>query len=94
MSRDLQNRPAARGAAEDLGHLRASGGRRLAVGGNPASLIRTRYEDADIARLLAVAWWAWPAEHLTRHIRTVMSGTVAELEAAAPGAVQGGGAIP
>ncbi len=54
------------------------------VGGNPARLIRTRYEEADIARLLAVAWWDWPAEHLTRHIRTVMSGTVAELEAAAP----------
>ncbi|MER6769084.1 CatB-related O-acetyltransferase [Streptomyces bacillaris] len=55
------------------------------VGGNPARLIRTRYEEADIARLLAVAWWDWPADHLTRHIRTVMSGTVAELEAAAPG---------
>ncbi len=60
------------------------------VGGNPARLIRTRYEEADIARLLAVAWWDWPAEHLTRHIRTVMSGTVAELEAAAPGVCRAG----
>ncbi|MFF0739652.1 antibiotic acetyltransferase, partial [Streptomyces sp. NPDC004111] len=54
------------------------------VGGNPARLIRTRYEEKDIARLLAVAWWDWPAEHLTAHVRTLMSGSVAELEAAAP----------
>lgn len=30
------------------------------VGGNPARLIRTRYEEEDVARLLAVAWWDWP----------------------------------
>ncbi|MFD7828245.1 CatB-related O-acetyltransferase [Kitasatospora sp. NPDC059803] len=55
------------------------------VGGNPAKLIRTRYAEADIARLLALAWWNWPTDHLTRHLRTVMSGTVDDLEAAAPG---------
>ncbi|MFE5587932.1 CatB-related O-acetyltransferase [Kitasatospora sp. NPDC056531] len=54
------------------------------VGGNPAKVIRLRYDEADIARLLAVAWWHWPAEHLTRHLRTVMSGTVDALEAAVP----------
>ncbi|MFE9560809.1 CatB-related O-acetyltransferase [Streptomyces sp. NPDC006487] len=54
------------------------------VGGNPATLIRTRHTDGEIARLLALAWWNWPVEHLTRHIRTVMSGTVADLEAVAP----------
>ncbi|MEU8763827.1 CatB-related O-acetyltransferase [Streptomyces sp. NPDC048659] len=54
------------------------------VGGNPATLIRTRYPAADIARLLALAWWDWPIDHLTRHLRTVMSGTLAELEAAKP----------
>lgn len=54
------------------------------AGGNPARPIRTRYDTADIARLLAVAWWDWPVEHITEHIRTIMSGTVAQLEAAAP----------
>ena len=54
------------------------------VGGNPARLIRTRYDEKDIARLLAIAWWDWPAEHLTRHVRTLMSGSVDALEAAAP----------
>ncbi|MEV7420215.1 CatB-related O-acetyltransferase [Streptomyces sp. NPDC089919] len=55
------------------------------VGGNPARLIRTRYSEPDIARLLALAWWDWPLDHLGRHLRTVMSGSVDALEAAAPG---------
>ncbi|NUW46967.1 CatB-related O-acetyltransferase [Nonomuraea rhodomycinica] len=52
--------------------------------GNPARVIRTRYDDHDIARLLTLAWWDWPAEHITRHIPTIMSGSIADLEAAAP----------
>lgn len=55
------------------------------VGGNPARLIRRRFDDADIARLLALAWWDWPIEHLTEHLPTVMAGSVDELEAVAPG---------
>ncbi|MFJ6479663.1 hypothetical protein [Streptomyces sp. NPDC091682] len=54
------------------------------VGGNPARLIRTRHSDDDIARLLSIAWWDWPAAHLTEHVRTVMSGSVDDLERAAP----------
>lgn len=54
------------------------------VGGNPARLIRTRFGDKDIARLLTVAWWDWPLDHITAHIRTIMSGTITDLEAAAP----------
>ncbi|MFF5088630.1 LbetaH domain-containing protein [Streptomyces niveus] len=55
------------------------------VGGNPARLPRRRYSDADIDRLLAVAWWDWPLPHLTEQLPTIMSGTVDALEAAAPG---------
>lgn len=54
------------------------------AGGNPARLIRTRYNDRDIARLLAIAWWDWPFEHITAHVRTIMSGTIDQLEDAAP----------
>ncbi|AXB42777.1 CatB-related O-acetyltransferase [Amycolatopsis albispora] len=54
------------------------------AGGNPARLIRTRYTPAEIGRLLEIAWWDWPLEHLTRHLRTVMSGSVDELAAAVP----------
>ncbi|WP_246468402.1 CatB-related O-acetyltransferase [Streptosporangium album] len=46
------------------------------VGGNPARLIRRRYSDEDIIRLLALAWWDWPLQHITEHIRTIMSGSV------------------
>ncbi|MFD3489301.1 CatB-related O-acetyltransferase [Streptomyces sp. NPDC058690] len=53
------------------------------VGGNPARLIRTRHDGETVARLLAVAWWDWPIELITRHIRTIMSGSVEALEAAA-----------
>jgi virginiamycin A acetyltransferase len=55
------------------------------VGGNPAKLIRTRFSEADVARLLALAWWDWPAAHITQHLRTIMSGSIDELQAAAPG---------
>ncbi|MGW7067306.1 CatB-related O-acetyltransferase [Streptomyces sp. NPDC054855] len=54
------------------------------VGGNPAKLIRTRYSESEVERLLSVAWWDWPAEHLTEHVRTVMSGSIDELERVAP----------
>lgn len=54
------------------------------VGGNPARLVRSRYSEADVARLLAVAWWDWPAEHITEQVRTIMSGSVDDLVAAAP----------
>ncbi|RAJ47978.1 MULTISPECIES: CatB-related O-acetyltransferase [unclassified Streptomyces] len=58
------------------------------VGGNPARLIRRRYSVADIDRLLALAWWDWPLPHLTEHIRAIMSGSIDDLEHAAPGPAQ------
>ncbi|MFC9931576.1 CatB-related O-acetyltransferase [Streptomyces sp. NPDC127190] len=50
------------------------------VGGNPARPIRRRYDDADIERLLRAAWWDWPVELVTEHLRTIMAGTPAEIE--------------
>ena len=52
------------------------------VGGNPAKLIRKRFSDDEIDRLLAIAWWDWPAEKVTRNVRSIMAGSVAELEKA------------
>jgi len=54
------------------------------AGGNPAGVIRRRFSDQDIIRLLALAWWDWPPEHVTEHIRTIMSGSIDDLEAAVP----------
>jgi virginiamycin A acetyltransferase len=54
------------------------------VGGNPARVIRRRFSDEEVERLLAIAWWDWPLDHLTVHLRAVMAGSVADLERAAP----------
>jgi virginiamycin A acetyltransferase len=54
------------------------------VGGDPATLIRSRYSEPGITCLLTPAWWDWPAEHLTQHLRTIMSGSIDDLEAIAP----------
>jgi virginiamycin A acetyltransferase len=54
------------------------------VGGNPARLIRRRHSDEDITRLLGLAWWDWPTAHLTKHVRTIMAGSIDALEAATP----------
>jgi virginiamycin A acetyltransferase len=50
------------------------------VAGNPARVVKRRYEDDDVERLLRAAWWDWPIELVTEHARTIMSGTPAELE--------------
>jgi virginiamycin A acetyltransferase len=50
------------------------------VSGNPARVIRRRYDDDDVERLLRAAWWDWPVELVTEHARTIMSGTPEELE--------------
>ena len=49
------------------------------VGGNPARVIRRRYEGGDVDLLLRAAWWDWPVELVTEHARAIMSGTPAEL---------------
>ncbi|MFC4336475.1 CatB-related O-acetyltransferase [Salininema proteolyticum] len=55
------------------------------VGGNPAKPIRKRFSDEDIERMLKAAWWDWPVEKVTEHVRTIMGGTPAEIEEIAAG---------
>lgn len=50
------------------------------VAGNAARTIRKRFNDEDIARLLAAKWWDWPVDKITEHTATIMSGTPAEIE--------------
>ncbi|MFI6876484.1 CatB-related O-acetyltransferase [Streptomyces sp. NPDC050400] len=54
------------------------------AGGNPARVIRTRFDPSVVRRLLELAWWDWPLEHITAHVREIMSGSVEALEKAAP----------
>lgn len=52
------------------------------VGGNPAKIIRHRFEEADRERLLAIRWWDWDAEKITRNVKALCAGDVRALEAA------------
>jgi virginiamycin A acetyltransferase len=49
------------------------------VGGNPARVIRMRFDDTTIARLRAIAWWNWDRETITRHLPAIMYGDLQRL---------------
>lgn len=38
------------------------------VGGNPAQVLRMRFTPDEIAQLLEIRWWDWPADKITRHL--------------------------
>jgi virginiamycin A acetyltransferase len=52
------------------------------VGGNPAAVIRQRFDDATVARLLALRWWDWDVEKLTRNVAAICASDVGALERA------------
>ena len=52
------------------------------VGGNPATVIRYRFDEATIERLLELQWWNWSIERITAHLPAICSGDVAALLAA------------
>lgn len=43
------------------------------VGGNPAKEIKKRFSDEEIEQLLAMAWWNWPLEKITNHVKDLTS---------------------
>lgn len=49
------------------------------VGGNPATLIKQRFEPEAVARLNEVAWWDWPVEKITQHLALIVSGDIEAL---------------
>ena len=53
------------------------------VGGNPARVLKTRFAPDVVAELLAIAWWDWPVEKITRHLAVIVAGDVAALRACA-----------
>ena len=50
------------------------------VAGNPARLVRRRFDDADVERLQRGAWWDWPHALVTEHVRAIMGGAPEEIE--------------
>ncbi len=51
------------------------------VAGNPARIVCMRFPPEVIDRLLAIAWWNWDAERITRSLPAISGGDVAALEA-------------
>jgi chloramphenicol O-acetyltransferase type B len=48
-------------------------------GGNPARLIKKRFSDDDIEKLLEIKWWDWDLETLKRNLHHLRSADVAVL---------------
>jgi acetyltransferase-like isoleucine patch superfamily enzyme len=44
------------------------------VGGNPATPIRRRFDEATVAALLRIAWWDWPHEKVLAHVDQLSAG--------------------
>ncbi|GAN95358.1 acetyltransferase [Komagataeibacter europaeus NBRC 3261] len=43
------------------------------VGGNPARVIKYRFSEEIIRRLLAVAWWDWPEQTIRERMKILMN---------------------
>jgi virginiamycin A acetyltransferase len=49
------------------------------VAGNPARVVRRRFDDENVTRLLRAAWWDWPVDLVTQQARVIMAGEPAQL---------------
>ena len=49
------------------------------VGGVPAKIIRKRFSDADIDKLLDIRWWDWPAERIAVNRKYIQAGNLKAL---------------
>jgi len=54
------------------------------VAGNPARVVRMRFTEDEVARLMALVWWDWPVAAIRAALPALEAGEVAALEAAAP----------
>jgi virginiamycin A acetyltransferase len=52
------------------------------VAGNPARVVRHRFDPETTRRLLAVAWWDWPVDRVTRNLDAIRGSDIDTLEAA------------
>lgn len=49
------------------------------VGGNPARLIKKRFDDETIRKLLELKWWDWPAERIASNMNLICSHNALEI---------------
>lgn len=53
------------------------------VGGNPARIIKYRFDEATINTLLQIAWWDWSAELITQNLDAIVGCDLIALKRAA-----------
>ena len=51
------------------------------VGGNPAKVIKTRFDDKTINALLDIAWWDWSNDKITAHLDVITQCDISALTA-------------
>lgn len=49
------------------------------VAGNPAGVVRMRFDEATVEKMLALQWWYWPVEKIRRAIPLLCSNRIDEL---------------
>ena len=50
------------------------------VSGNPASVVRHRFDPQQVARLMEIAWWDWPIELIVANEAAICGGDIDTLE--------------
>lgn len=53
------------------------------VAGNPARVIRKRFDEATIEMLEEISWWDWPLETITKNINAIRSNDITLLQGVA-----------
>jgi virginiamycin A acetyltransferase len=52
------------------------------VGGNPARVLRHRFDERTVAKLLEIRWWDWPHDKITRNLAAITGADLSALERA------------
>ena len=50
------------------------------VGGSPARVLKKRFSDDIIDKLLKMKWWNWPVEKIAKSLKYIQSGNLLQLE--------------
>lgn len=50
------------------------------VAGNPAKVVKMRFDDKTIERLQKIAWWDWSIEKINKHLKLLCHQDVDQLE--------------
>lgn len=50
------------------------------VGGNPAKIIKMRFDESTIQTLLKIQWWNWDIKKITENLQLIVGGDIEKLE--------------